>query len=310
MIPYKHKMGQTIRTDAPGVACDRAFPAHYHVPAADAVAANAAGILALTGLGAAAQSIVDGITNPKVPRNVQIDGNVAGITGKVKVYGTNFAGEAISEELTANGITAVPGTLAFKTVTKVDLPAQNHAPAAQTETIEVTAAPTANGDIAVGVTAAVLGDASPKSVTVAVTTALDDVTKTAAAIVAALNEDEDVGAAFTASNALGVITLTAKAPAANDATLAIAVTAGETGVTVGSSTNGTAGVATDQISVGWGDIFGLPYLLPYDTTIKTLFNKAADSMTIVADPDELEKNTFDMTGTPDGLKDIDIYLIV
>lgn len=68
-------------------------------------------------------------------------------------------------------------------------------------------------------------------------------------------------------------------------------------------------VGTDTVSVGWGDIFGLPYLLPYDTTVKTLFNKAADVMTIVPDDNEIEKNTFDMTGTPDGLKDIDLYII-
>lgn len=311
---YKHNFGQQITTDAPGIGLDRAFLARFHVAAADAVAANAAGIMALTNLGAAVQAITTGLTNPAVPRNVQIDGNVSGITGNVKITGTNFAGEAIDETLALNGTTNVVGAKAFKTITKVDLPVQVHTPAAQTETIEVTHAVTAeaSGDITMAITSAALGDASPKAVVVAVTDALDDVTKVAAAIVEALNDDEDVSAHFIATSALGVITLTALTPLANDTTLAFGFTDTDTtGVTCGSSANGTAGVPYDKVSVGWGDIFGLPYLLYADElVILKLFNKAVDTGTVANSATALESNTFDPNGTPDGLKDIDLYIIV
>jgi hypothetical protein len=97
-----------------------------------------------------------------------------------------------------------------------------------------------------------------------VTTDDDTVTEVAAAIVDALNGDDTISAAFTASNEAGAITLTAKEYAANDTTLSVAVTAGSTGVTAGSSTNGTAGLSEDTVSGGWGDKFGLPFLLEAD----------------------------------------------
>lgn len=313
MAPYKHNFGQTITTDAEGVAVDRAFLAHYHIDAEDAPAASSDGVHAAMNLGAAVQAITTGITNPAVPRNIRIDGNVSGITGVVKITGTNFADEVITEEITANGTTAKDGNLAFKTVTKIDLPIQNHTPAAQTVTIEVTHGCSTAGDLPVVVTAGtLLGTASPVTVTVAVTTDMDTVTEVAAAVVEALNEDEAISAVFTASNVAGVITLAANEPLANDSTLSIAFTVGSTGVTVGSSTAGTPGVPYDQISVGWGDKFGIPYKLYADElVILKLLNKAKEGTegTITADATDIEKNVFDPNDTTLGV-DIDLYIIV
>jgi hypothetical protein len=304
---------QKIQSNA-GIGIERSFLAHFHIDAEDAPEASSDGVLASTKLGAAAKAIITGITNPAVPRNIRIDGNVSGIDGKVKIYGTNYADEAITEEIQANGTSAKDGNLAFKTVTKIDLPAQNHAPAAQTETIQVTAGASDAGDITVAVTAVALGDDSPVSVTVALVADDNTAAEVAAKIVAALNDDDKISAAFTASvTGAGndTVTLTAKAPAANDANLAIAVTVGATGVTVGASTNGTAGVPYDQISVGWGDKFGLPHMLYADElVILKLFGKAADTGMITNDEDELEKNVFDPNGTPDGQNDIDLYIVV
>ena len=119
----------------------------------------------------------------------------------------------------------------------------------QTETIAVTAACTTDGNLTVAVTSALLP--APVAVTVAVTTADNSVTAVAAKIVAALNASPAIAALFTASNSSGTITLTANSTQANDSTLAIAVTVGSTGVTVGDSTNGTAGVAP-LVEVGTG----------------------------------------------------------
>lgn len=313
MYPYNHKKGQRIQTDAKGVSVDRAFLAHYHIDAEDAPAASSDGVHAAMNLGAAKQTIKTGITNPAVPRNIRIDGNVSSITGVVKITGTNFAGEAITENITANGQTAADGLVAFKTVTEIELPIQNHTPAAQTETIEVTHGCSTAGDLPVVVTAGtLLGTASPVTVTVAVTTDMDTVTEVAAAVVEALNEDEAINAVFTASNAAGVITLAANEPLANDSTLSIAFTVGSTGVTVDSSTAGTDGVPYDQISVGWGDKFGIPYKLYADElVILKLLNKAKEGTegTITADATDIEKNVFDPNDTALGV-DIDLYIVV
>ena len=308
---YNHKFGQQIMTDIEGVDIDRAFLAHYHIAAADAPAGSSDGVHAAMNLGAAVQAITTGITNPAVPRNIRIKGNVAGINGVVKITGTNFADEVITENITANGTSAKDGLLAFKTVTKIDLPIQNHTPAAQTETIEVTHGCSTAGDLPVVVTAGtLLGD--PVTVTVPVTTDMDTVTEVAAAVVAGLNADETISAVFTASNAEGVITLAAKTPLANDSTLSIAFTVGSTGVTVGSSTNGTTGVPYDQISVGWGDKFGIPYkLYANELVILKLLNKAKESTegTVTADATNLAKNVYDPNDTTLGA-DIDLYIIV
>lgn len=316
MYPYNHKLGQKIQTDVPGVSVDRAFLAHFQVAAAAAVAASNVGIHALMNLGAAAQQITAGIANPAVPRNASIIGNVAGINGKVKVYGTNFANEAISEELTANGTTAVVGNLAFKTITRIDLPAQVHSPAAQTETQQITHKADAAGTITIAVTAAALGDASPKSVAVEV--ALDDTAaEVAALIVAALNDDEDVSAHFTASvtgAGTDTVTLTANTPLANDATLAMAFTDTDTtGVTAGASTNGTTGVPYDKISVGWGDKLGLPYLLQRNTLLykQTFLNNVIEGTepTVATSASAIESNTIILNSALDGTQ-VDAYFVV
>jgi len=316
MRAYNHKMGQKILTDVPGVSLDRAFLAHFQVVAAAAVAASNTGVHALMNLAAAAQQIITGITNPAVPRNAIIIGNVAGINGKVKVYGTNYADEAISEELTANGVTAVEGSLAFKTFNRIDLPAQVHTPAAQTETQQITHKADAAGTITIAVTAAALGAASPKSVAVEV--ALDDTAaEVAALIVEALNDDEDVSAHFTASvtgAGTDTVTMTAKTPLANDATLAMAFTDTDTtGVTAGASTNGTTGVPYDKISVGWGNKLGLPYLLERNSLLykQTFLNNVVEGTepTVATSASDIESNTITLNSALNGTQ-VDACFVV
>lgn len=126
MYPYNYKMGQTIQTDVPSISCDRGFIAHmvYANPAAAAVDS----VLAATALAVGATTeVTENITNPDYPRALQIVGNQAGIAGNVVIEGTNMAGEIITETIVANGANAVAGTKAFRTVTKITLPAQTTA---------------------------------------------------------------------------------------------------------------------------------------------------------------------------------------
>ncbi len=312
---YNHKAGQNIMTDIEGVDIDRAFLAHYHIAAADAPAGSSDGVHAAMNLGAAVQAITTGITNPAVPRNIRIDGNVLGITGKVKITGTDFAGTVITEEIQADGTTAKDGALAFKTVTKIDLPVQNHTPVKQVETATAAGTVTTAGNAAVTVKSALFDADEVVAVPVKLN---DDAAAIALAIRTALAANDTIKEHFTVSGADAAVILTAKVAAANDATLNIAIADGtgegaSVGVTTAaSSANTTAGVPYDQISVGWGDKFGIPYKLYADElVILKLFNKAKEATegTITADADDLAKNVYDPHDTTLGV-DIDLYIIV
>lgn len=124
MYPYNFNRGQTIQTNAPCVSVDHAFLAHFNIAAASATVASNTSVHAAVTLGAAAQDVTTAITNPTVPRNIIVKGNAAGIAGDVVITGTNYAGDAITETIALNGATAVAGAKAFKTVTKISLPAK------------------------------------------------------------------------------------------------------------------------------------------------------------------------------------------
>jgi hypothetical protein len=114
----------SIPAPAAGTVTNMSAVSYKTTPAVgSAVAVKAA--FALT---AGAQTgVTAGITQPDVPRNVTIKGNASGITGNVKIYGTNFADAAISDTIALNGSTEVVGVKAFKTVTAIDFPAEVHA---------------------------------------------------------------------------------------------------------------------------------------------------------------------------------------
>ena len=311
-VGYNPKKGR-IKTDS-GITIDRAFLAHYQVSAANAVAADSDGVLPLTNLSAAAQVLTSGFLNPAVPRNLQIDGNVSGINGKVKITGTNYAGKEISEEITANGTTVVEGALAFKTITKIELPVQVHTPVKQIETATATGTVTTAGNASVTVTSALFDEAEVVAVPVALN---DDAAAIALAIRTALAANNNIAAHFDVSGEDAAVILTAKLPAANDATLNMSIADGagdgaSVGVTTAaSSANTTAGVPYDQISVGWGDKLGLPYTLPHNTVLAAYFDNIVESTDpiVVTDADELEKNTVQLDSALAG-KVIDIYFIV
>lgn len=310
-VPFNPKIG-TIKTDAGNVSTDRAFIAHYNIAAADASAESDTAVLALTTLGSAAATVTAGITNPAVPRNVKVDCNVAGVTTKVTVNGTNFAGAAISEDLTLNGVTAVAGSLAFATVTSVVLPAKTHTAAKQKATITPGGGAAGAGDEVLTFVSAITGDAFDVTVTFAAGD--NDATKAAAKIIPALNANESFAAHWLAAAGAGAaITIESKTYEAQDATINLTVkTAGTPNVSLGSITvNTVSGVAEDKVSVGLGKKFGIPYMLTADELVFIkLFNLSADAGTVTADSDELEKNVLALNGTPDGEKAIDLYILV
>jgi len=118
---------------------------------------------------------------------------------------------------------------------------------AQTEKIEVTAAPSTDGEIEIQITAGtLLGADSPHSVVVPLASETHTtVNKVASAIVNVLNNDDVINAVFAARHEKGVIYLKTKVAQANDSTLEITFTdTGTTGATMSSSTEVTAGATS------------------------------------------------------------------
>lgn len=133
--PFNPLLGQVMQTGVPGVAIDMGYIAHIKFAGTDAVALDTDGIHAAVACSATELVTVStNFVNPKIPRNVTATvasttvGNIKAV--KVKVYGTNYLDEAISEELpvfTADTAGSVTGNKAFKTVTKVEIPAMDGA---------------------------------------------------------------------------------------------------------------------------------------------------------------------------------------
>lgn len=303
--PYNHKLEQGIQTDVTGVTADRAFVAHVNW--ADPAAATSDAIKTIT-LGAAAQTITTGITNPDYPRALAVAGNAAGIAGNVVIAGTNYAGEAITDTIALDGTTSKPGTKAFKTVTSITVPAQTHTPVRQVETATIVGTITKEGTATVTVTSALYEEPVVMHVPVAVDDDASAVAEKIRAYIEPILEDE-----FTVSGEGASVVLTAVAPAANDATLNIAVTNGTCeGLTPDeTSDNTTAGVAADIVTIGTTDILGLPYKLAHNTVLEAYLNNAKETVapTVAVSATALESNTVDLATALNG-NAVDVYLIV
>lgn len=125
LYPFNHKIGQKVQTDVPKVTCDASFLAHFQVSATKAVAASDAGVHAAMILADGVESwMALNLVSPAVPRAIRIKGNAAGIAGNVTIEGTNYLDEEIEEVIVAVDATAVDGNKAFKTVTRVGIPAR------------------------------------------------------------------------------------------------------------------------------------------------------------------------------------------
>ena len=305
-VPFNPKIGR-IKTDAGNFAVDRSFLAHYHTtPAAD----STVDVLPFTKLGAAVQNGVLVGAVPDVPRNVQVDANNAGVKKDIKIYGTNFAGEAIDETIQTNETTAVAGTKAFASITKVDLPIQHTPPAKHKSTVAVTTSTTA-GTSVLTFTSAATGD--PYDITCTFDAAQAASTSTAATrIVAVLNADTKFKAAYTATAATADILIERKINENSDATVNLVVKDNGDGDLALDTIDLTTTVGKcDEVSIGWGKKIGIPYkLAATELVIANLWNNADDNGAVTKDATYLEKNVFAVDGAMDGTAPLDLYIIV
>lgn len=132
--PFNPSLGQVMQSDVDGVNVDASFVAHFHVDGADAIAADVDAVIAAFNVsGDTAVVKTTGFTNPAVPKNLvaATDGTAGDIKAvQVIVEGTNYLDEVITETLpvfTVDTKTTVVGSKAFKTVTKVTVPAMDGA---------------------------------------------------------------------------------------------------------------------------------------------------------------------------------------
>lgn len=278
----------------------------HHQLTPDAVSATA--VMAAQNLAVEEQSKSTGLTSPDVPRTVTVKGNAAGIAGDVVITGTNVNGEEIEDTIALSGTDEIEGVKAFKTVTQVDLPAETHSPTYQVETATVVGTITVSGNAEVTVTAAGM-TGSPKAIAVAVLEN-DDAEDVAGKIRTALAADASVSALFTVSGSGADVVLTAKAYAADDATLNVAIDNDTCdGLTPdATSADTTAGVAVDTVSVGIAKKFGLPHIVANaNLLLNKIFDGSTDDGVLTVDADEVEKNLYALDGTPDGEKVLDLY---
>jgi len=306
-VPFNPKIGQ-IKTDAGNFAVDRSFLAHYSTKPA---AASTTDVLPFTKLGAAVQNGVLPVgAIPDVPRNVQVDANNSGVKKDIKIYGTNFAGEAIDETIKTNETTAVAGTKAFASITKIDLPIQHNAGAKHKSTVAVSAV-TGAGTAVLEFTSAATGAAYSINCVLAAAD-VDSTTTAAAKIKAVLNADTKFAAAYTANSSTDNVTIERKINENSDDTVNLTVkTQGNTGLVLGTIAKDTNAGVCDEVSIGWGSSIGIPYKLSAEElVIANLWNNADDNGKVTNDATYLEKNVFAVAGTLNGTAPLDLYIIV
>ena len=306
--PYNPKLGQTIRSHAKGVYPDRGFIAHYILPAAGAIAADDDYLVTAKVTTGAAQNLAAAnfaniLATPKV---LNVTSVTVGQTGNVIVTGTDMGGNALTEAIAINGNGAQAGAKVFATVAGIQYPAAVY----QTGTFEVlTAAVTQAGNVTMTVTAAAIGGA--KTVVVALA-ATDTVEEVATKIAAGIAGDAAIGAGFGATADGAVVTITAKAFAADDATYNVTLAdTGGTGATIDAFVDGAAGSPTGNLKVGVLGSFGIPYKLPHDTVLKayngaTVTTVAAGSHFSATD---VRENYIQLTDALAGAE-VHVYMVV
>lgn len=321
MYPYNHKKGQKIQTDVNGVSVDRAFLAHFHIDAEDAVAADTDGVhaaKACPALNVAATCVVKAESAETDILTVTETVALGAAANELKILLTTAENDTLAVTKTDASKTiniALANTTAAKnTASLIQTAIRALGTVGGISVAAVTCTAGGNWDtaaVATGESEAVAFEGGVTSIDV-LTTGI-----TNPAVPRNITATTDGTAAH-----IGAIAVTIEGTNYADEVITEtlpAFTADTKGTVVGSKAFKTVtkisipahdglGATT---AIGWGDKFGLPYKLYADElVILKLFDKAVDSGTVANSATVLESNTFDPNGTPDGEKDIDLYLLV
>lgn len=320
-IPFTRSTREKLDSDAPGYPVDRAFIAHVLI--ADAAAADTDGIhlartcpainVASTCTVVAASAGTDTLT-VSAPVSIGASANTlsillttAGIDTLAVTKNTPDTDGIINIALaktTAAKNTASLIQTAIRALTSVDgvsVAAFTCAAGGNWDTAAIATGETAGVDFAGGITSVdvlttgITKPAVPRNITATSGGTSGDIGAVQVTVTGTNYKGEAI------SETLPVFT-------ANSATTVSGAKAFKTVTSISIPAHDGLGATT---AIGWGDIFGLPYLLEADEqVIAKLFDKATDAGTITPDADEIEKNVFAVAGTPNGAKDIDLYILV
>jgi hypothetical protein len=321
LYPYNPNMNQLIQTNVDGVEVDRAFIAHFQVAEADATVADIDGIhaakacpvvsTAAAGVVKAATAITDTLTitstialgtasnDLKILLTTAAD-DVLAVT---KTDGTKTINIALAKT-TAGNNTAANIQVAVRALTTVGginvsavvCSAGGNWNTAAVATGEVAAVSFAGGTTAIDViTTNITQPSVPRNITATTDGTAADIKPVQVTITGTNYNDEVI------TEVLPVFT-------ENNKTTVAGTKAFKT--VTGVSIPAHDGLAATT-SIGFGEVLGLPYLLPYNTVLSTFFDNAAASgaPTVTTSLTAIESNTLDMHNALNS-KVVDVYLMV
>jgi hypothetical protein len=323
MTPFNPNMGQTIKTNVPGKSVDRAFPAHFQIFAADAVALDTDGVhvaKACPAINVAAAAVIHAVT--AITDILTITETVAlGATANDLKVLLRTAGDDNLAVTKTDGTKTINIALAATTAAKNTAAAIQAAIRALTtvgaiSVAAITCAAGGNWDtaaIATGETGAVSfsGGLSPVDVIITGITnpaAPRNITATAGGTG---GDIKAVQVTVTGTNFLDEI-ITEVLPI-----FTVNTPGSVTGAKAFKTVTGISIPAHDGLgattAIGWGDILGLPYLLAHNTVLykQTFLNDVVEATepTVTVSATDIEGNTIDLNSALNGTA-VDTYLLV
>jgi len=323
LYPYNHKLGQRISTDIAGVAMDRAFLAHFQVAALSATVADTNGVhLAKTNpaINVAAECVVEAASAETdiltVSSTVAIgvganvlkillttaDDDTLAVTETAATYTINIAlANTTATKNTASLIESAIQTLSTVGTIPVDVSAFTCAAGGNWDTAakatgEVAAVDFTGGLSPVDVlTTDIIALSVPRNITATTGGTGGDIKAVQVTITGTNYADEVI------SEVLPIFTV-------NSATTVTGSKAFKTVTSISIPAHDGLAATTE---IGFGEVLGLPWLLPYNTVLSSFFDNAAASgaPTVTTSLTLIESNTLDMHNALNS-KIVDAYLIV
>ncbi|SMC63310.1 hypothetical protein [Sporomusa malonica] len=321
---YPHNpTDQKLKTDVRGVVVDRAFMAHFQVPATKAVAASTTGVhaavacttpaIAATCVVKAASAETDILTTT-IPASIGAAGNALSInlttagndtlavtkddeTGVITIALANSTASKNTATLTQAAIRALT-TVGGVSVAAVTCAAGGNWNTAAVATGETAAVAFTGGQTAASqvVTTAITNPAVPRNITATAGGGTAGDIKAIQVVVAGTNYLDQA------------ITETLPAFTADTPGSVVGSKAFKTVTSITIPAHDGTGATT---AIGWGDKLGLPYKLTHNTVLAAYLDNALESTaaTVAVSATAIESNTIDLNSALDS-KIVDAYLLV
>lgn len=227
-----------------------------------------------------------------VCRQLTLKPSIVGLSGNVKIYGTDIHNKNISDTVTMPAtITTVATNKAFKKIYSIEVP-ENSATEEDKQkiTITVDAGSYLQDEYTLSF-ASTQFSISKDDITVELEEAGDE-DDLALAVKNALEKDEDIAEVYNVSVAENVLTLTVKGIFETDDTITASLEiSSDEKLTVDSTDNGVVGIYNYDLLVGYTKKLGLPTTSSRNVNIESYNNNVLDnSVSFSVDENEVSKN--------------------